>query len=132
MTANGFGVGAFELGADRAGIVLGAGASGVRTPPPLSLVAFDQLLHPVAGDVTSCAFDKADLPGVTRCQLCRETSANYVVKPDTAPAPAAPATKVTALTAVCQRVPITRTCHDLYYSRESLRGLCQRLRLRVQ
>ncbi len=25
----------------------------------------------------------ADLPGVTRCQLCRETAANYVVKPDT-------------------------------------------------
>jgi hypothetical protein len=26
----------------------------------------------------------ANLPGVTRCQLCRETAAKYVVKPDTA------------------------------------------------
>ena len=65
-------------------------------------VAFDQLLHPVAADVViagdlafaaafqhdsgddSCAFDMANLPGVTRCQLCRETAAKYVVKPDTA------------------------------------------------
>jgi hypothetical protein len=36
--------------------------------------------------ITSCAFDMADLLGVTRCQLCRETAANYVLKPDTAPA----------------------------------------------
>jgi hypothetical protein len=34
--------------------------------------------------MTSCAFDMADLPGITRCQLCRETAANYVVKPDIA------------------------------------------------
>ena len=68
----------------------------------LGLVAFDQLLDAVAGDVvvagnfaslrpsrttvvmTSCAFDMADLPGLKRRQLCRETAVNYVVKPDTA------------------------------------------------
>src|SRR5262245_27726735 len=33
--------------------------------------------------MTSCAFDMAGLPLQLRCQLCRETAANYVVKPDT-------------------------------------------------
>jgi hypothetical protein len=33
--------------------------------------------------MTSCAFDMADLPGSQRCQLCRETSVNYVVKSHT-------------------------------------------------
>jgi hypothetical protein len=36
--------------------------------------------------MTSCAYGMVDLPGITRCQLCLETAANYVVKPDTAPA----------------------------------------------
>src|SRR6478672_9685445 len=35
--------------------------------------------------MTSCAFDMAGLPHQQRCQLCRETAANYVVKPDTVP-----------------------------------------------
>ena len=33
---------------------------------------------------SSRAFDMADLPGLKRRQLCRETAVNYVVKPDTA------------------------------------------------
>jgi len=33
--------------------------------------------------MTSCAFDMADLPQQQRCQLCRETSVNYVVESDT-------------------------------------------------
>jgi hypothetical protein len=70
----------------------------------LGWVALDPALHPlpldivIAGDgallrpsnttavMTRRAFDMADLADVPRSQLCRETSANYVVKPDTAPA----------------------------------------------
>ena len=33
--------------------------------------------------ITSCAFDMAGLPRQQRCQLCRGTAANYVLKPDT-------------------------------------------------
>src|ERR1700692_4739952 len=36
--------------------------------------------------MTSCAFDMADLPSLHRCQLCRETAANYVLESDTVPA----------------------------------------------
>jgi hypothetical protein len=91
----------FQRGVDGAWVVAGSARVGFERRRALDLVASDQLLYPIAGDVvvpghfallrpssttavmTSCAFDMADLPGVTRCQLCRETAANYVVKPDT-------------------------------------------------
>src|ERR1700758_2486242 len=91
----------FELGTDRAGIVVGAARVRFERRRALGLVAFDQLLDPVAGDVVlagDLAFaapfqhrggdDKLRLrhgrpPRLKRCQLCRETAANYVVKPDT-------------------------------------------------
>ena len=89
-----------DPGGTACGLVCGRLERGSKAASPSALVALDQLLHPVAGDVVvagdlalGAALDDDsgdDQPGLghgrhlrTRCQLCPGTGANYVVEPDT-------------------------------------------------